>query len=82
LANNNLVGQVPKEIAFMKELKLIDLGYNNMTGAVPALPFKQYTRGCTLVAQKTHTNHFKCPLPANQNECLELDGDQGLKCDH
>jgi hypothetical protein len=55
---------------------------NQLTGAVPSLPFKQYTyhfTGC-LLNYNAHTNHFTCPLPAGAADC-KYNGQPGVACD-
>jgi hypothetical protein len=52
---------------------------NHLTGAVPSLPFKQYTGEC-LLNYNAHTNHFTCPLPAGAADC-KYNGQPGVACD-
>jgi hypothetical protein len=52
---------------------------NHLTGAVPSLPFKQYTGTCALNYNQ-HTNHFTCPLPAGAADC-KYQGQPGVACD-
>jgi hypothetical protein len=56
------------------------LDTNQLTGAVPSLPFKQYTAaaGCC-VNWASHTNHFTCPLPASAADC-KCRGQPGVIC--
>jgi hypothetical protein len=49
---------------------------NQLTGTVPALPFKQYTAFCCL-----SPNKFSCPLPADAADC-KCAGKLGVACDH
>ena len=56
---------------------------NHLTGAVPSLPFKQYTTRCCLnYGQHTNHhnhNHFTCPLPAGAADC-NCNGQPGVAC--
>lgn len=36
LRNNSFFGTIPKEIGELKELEVLDLGYNNFTGSFPS----------------------------------------------
>jgi hypothetical protein len=51
---------------------------NQLTGAVPSLPFKQYTIGCCL-NYGAHTNRFACPLPSGAADC-KCSGQPGVAC--
>jgi hypothetical protein len=59
-------------LASLKELKLLYLYENKLTGLLPPLSFSQHTEDCVLdlyACVEPHCNHFKCPLPPGSDEC-------------
>jgi hypothetical protein len=71
---NQLTGTVPTELGALTELTWLDLYHNKLTGTVPALPFKQYTKNCSL-----SPNKFSCPLPVDAAACICV-GEPGVVC--
>jgi hypothetical protein len=57
---------------------------NALTGAVPPLPFKQYSGECLLddpdYCTEPNCNHFTCPLPAGSEQCTYGGGTAGVHC--
>jgi hypothetical protein len=51
--------------------------WNQLTGIVPALPFKQYTTCC--LSPNESPNDFTCPLPADAAACI-CEGKPGVAC--
>jgi hypothetical protein len=74
---NQLTGTIPSQLAKLTGITNLYLG-NHLTGAVPSLPFKQYTSDCCLYHNQ-HTNNFTCPLPAGAADC-KCDGNTGVAC--
>jgi hypothetical protein len=72
-----LNGTIPDGIKALKELSILYLNGNSLTGLVPDLPFEQFmphypadnTSYCHLRDKTTPTNAFTCPLPPNSASC-------------
>jgi hypothetical protein len=66
-AEMGISGTIPAEMIKLKKLTSLNLISNSLEGVVPALPFSQYTDGCTLAVQSG--KGFDCPLPPGASTC-------------
>ena len=69
---NKITGSIPSTISRLPKLSYLDVSMNKITGAVPLLPWDQYTGAagyCCLAAGSNHRNDFACPLPAGIGKC-------------
>ena len=69
LGFSELVGSIPEGLTALDRLTDLQLQGNRLTGVVPDLPFKQYTRTCSLQSPSSPNNTFTCPLPPNSKLC-------------
>jgi hypothetical protein len=74
LSYNSLTGTIPSSLTSLKELTLLNLFENKLTGLVPPLSVSSDTYSCALdmpdQCRQPYCNHFKCPLPPGSEECV------------
>jgi hypothetical protein len=81
LVHGHLTGSIPSGLAQLSSLKGMGLYNNDLSGTVPALPFKQYQNACCL-SRGVRTNHFCRPHPPGAADCHCTGGVPGVSFDH
>ena len=75
---NHLTGTIPASLGVLAQLTVIGVRCNDLSGAVPNLPFEQYTTGCWIggstfnCGTEYNNNHFSCPVPKDSDKCRNL----------
>jgi hypothetical protein len=69
LAGSRLVGSIPPGLVQLRALTYLALDTNALTGVIPPFHFEQFTSCCAM-----NDLNFKCPLPANVDECNHCHG--------
>jgi hypothetical protein len=77
IEHNQFNGAIPSYLTSATSLKNIYTYNNKLVGAVPALPFSQYSACYLSYSSDETSNKFNCPLPGNANMHCNIIGDGG-----